>query len=113
MERYTAKIIVSNINKDKIVTRTYKNKEGIEVIVKELEIELVPLRESKLVAENAQSNLWKVGFIAERSVKNEKGEWVNGNTLGDIGQWVPKDGQIEPQQEESQEPEIKEEDIPF
>ena len=90
MQKQTLVLNVTKINKDKITTRSYTNNEGQEVEVKELKIDLVPLKQTKVIHEKDNRQLVKVGFATEPSVKNEAGEWVNGAILGDIVEWQDK-----------------------
>lgn len=110
-----AKLNLNKINKNKITQRAYKDKTGQEHIVKELEIEIVPLKTPEKIHEGTERNLWKVGFITEKSVKNEVGEWINGNTLGDVTEWRDKKFDIVENTESFKYPteDIDESSIPF
>jgi len=91
MKKLIAKIDVTKINKEKIIDRKYQ-KDGKEVIAKELDLELVPLRSEKIVHRNGERMLMKIGFVSEKSVKKEDGTYENGNIIGDIMEWRDDDG---------------------
>lgn len=116
MRRYNSKIDVLKINKEKIIERTFVNKEGQNVTVKELELEIVPLKEIKEVLNPGQGRrLMKVGFISEKPVKNEDGTYTNGNILGDVLEWqdVPTVGDTGIEYPDPADPSVRLEDIPF
>lgn len=112
--RRQVKIAVSKINKNNIKSRSFTNGEGVEVEIKELEVDLIDLKEQKVVFENDKGKLVKVGFMAEKSFKDGEGKWKNGTTLGDITEWHDKEVKSEQQGEvEYPNEEINAEDIPF
>ncbi len=94
---HNAKINLSKINKSNIVDKTYTTNEGNTVTIKELEIELISLKEPKVIYEKDARELVKIGFITEKSTKDTFGNWVNGTTLGDITKWRDKQNSDMPQ----------------
>lgn len=116
-----AKIDVTKINKNNLVERSFKNKNGDLITVKELEIELLDIKEPKVLSDTEKGTLKKVGFITEKSFINPEGKWENGVTLGDITVWEKK---VEQAKVEQKTPEVKDDiqyptedinidDIPF
>lgn len=83
MNKINIKINIDKIDRNKIKTRTYKNAAGIDVTVKEYEVELMPIREEKVVHSTPEYDIVKVGFLSERSVKNASRGWDNGTIIGD------------------------------
>ncbi len=68
---------VSKFNKDKIVARTFKTRDGTEVTVKEYKVEVVELKQPKFVAsgKRADGSEWikkKTHFVAEEQTKEER-----------------------------------------
>lgn len=93
MRKYSAKIDVTKINKDKIISVAYTNKDGQQVTKKEIDLEIVPRKEQKEIFNKGDgTRLMSVGFISEKSIKNEDGTYTNGTILGDVLEWqdVPK-----------------------
>jgi hypothetical protein len=90
MSKKLATINVSKINKNNIKSRTFTTNEGVEMEAKELDIELIDLKEPKVLFEKGDKKLVKVGFITEASFKDASGQWKNGTTLGDIKVWEDK-----------------------
>jgi len=109
------KLDVSKIEKDKIKPRTYTNKEGVNVTTQDLDLELVELKEKKLIKEGDTWIMYKTHFVAHPSVKNADGTYTNGSIIGDGV--VFEDRSATPQAasptNEYPEEEINPEDIPF
>ena len=64
MEKIIININPDKISKDKITTRTFKNKENEEVSVREMKFEVVPLKEKKFIKQGEGWKLWKTHFVA-------------------------------------------------
>ena len=75
MKPITVTIDVSKINKDKIITKTFTNKEGQEVTQKLYKIEVVPLKEKKIIKEGSYNGkdwtMLKTHFAKEFQTKEE------------------------------------------
>ena len=82
MDRLSITIDVSKISKDKIISRTYNSKDG-EVTAKDLKLEIIPLREPKLVKDGGDWQIWKTHFVAEAQSKEERANNVKSNIIGD------------------------------
>lgn len=77
------KLNVSSITKDKIKTRTYKNKEGEDITIKEYIVDLIPLKEKKFLTEGENWVMYKTHFLAEEQTKEEKAQKVKSKIVGD------------------------------
>jgi hypothetical protein len=55
-----------------VKTRSYKNKEGVEVQVQEIEVQLVPLKESKETFKNEKVTITKTHFLAAKQTKEQR-----------------------------------------
>jgi hypothetical protein len=74
---------VSKINKSKITERKYTNKEGVEVVIKELSLDIVPLKQSKIIKEGDTWTMVKTHFVAEPQTKEERENGQPSVILGD------------------------------
>lgn len=72
MNKINVTIDLTKIDKSKIVTRTYKNKSGEDVTVKEYTMDVVPLKSPELVKIGDGWNLMKTHFVAEGQTKEER-----------------------------------------
>lgn len=87
MKPITVTIDVSKINKDKITTRTYTDKNGNEVTQRLYKMEVVPLKEKKILKEGSSNgkewSLLKTHFVKEYQTKDEKDAKAETNFIGD------------------------------
>lgn len=83
MNKITIKLNIDKIDRSKIKSRSYKNKSGIDVTVREYEVEIIPIREEKVVHSTDKYDFVKIGFASDRSVKRPDGKWDDGTILGD------------------------------
>lgn len=83
MKKLILKIDVSKIDKSKIVDRKFTNREGIEVVVKELTLELVELNAPKFVTEGQDWQMLKTHFIAEAQTKEQRAAKAKSKIIGD------------------------------
>ena len=105
---------VSKIDKTKIKERTFINKGGVEVTAKDYKLDVVPLKEKKIIKEGDNWILYKTHFVAEPQTKEERD---NGQPSNIIGDGVVFEDKI-PQQAKPDEivypvDDIDPEDIPF
>lgn len=91
MQKLKLQIDVNKIDKTKILPRTYINKGGVEVTVKDLNLEVVPLKEKKFIKDTPKGTLYKTHFVAHQSTKNEDGTYDNGAIIGDGITFEPKE----------------------
>ena len=72
MEKLSITIDVSKIDKNKIISRTFQNKAGETITVKELKLDIVPLKETKLLKDGDTYQLYKTHFVAFPQTKEER-----------------------------------------
>ena len=90
MKKHTLTLNVNKIDKRKITQRSYTDKEGTEVEVRELKLELIPLRDEKKIHETEKSTLYKVGFVTYPSTKLGDNTWSKEEIIGDVVEWRDK-----------------------
>lgn len=83
MQKLKLQIDVTKIDKTQIKERTYINKGGVEVTVKDLNLEVIPLKDKKVIKETDKGIMYKTHFVAHQSTKNEDGSYNNGAIIGD------------------------------
>ncbi len=108
MDKITIKLDVSKIDKSKIIARKFTTKDGKEVTVNEITLDIVPLKETKLLKDGDTYQLWKTHFVAIPQTKEERANKVKSAILGDGV--IFKDKQV-PQGELSAD--INPDEIPF
>lgn len=72
MEKISITLNVSNIDKSKIIERTYKNKEGVDVTEKLYKFDLIKSKEDKFIAEGTTWKMIKTHFGVEAQTKEER-----------------------------------------
>jgi len=82
-EKISIKIDVSKIDKSKITSRTFTTKDGKEVTVKEIALDIVPVKEAKLLKEGDTYQLWKTHFVTIPQSKEDRENKVKSAILGD------------------------------
>lgn len=112
METISIKIDVSKIDKSKIISRTFKNKAGENVTVKELALDIVPLKETKLLKDAETYQLYKTHFVAVQRTKEEKAAKMNSKIIGEGTIFKNKETKSDAKVE-FPEAEINSDDIPF
>lgn len=76
-------IDVSKVDKTRFEERRYFNKENKEIVIKEMKLDVVPLREPKLIKDGGQWSMWKTHFVALPQTKEEKASKAKSIILGD------------------------------
>jgi hypothetical protein len=104
------RIDLTKLDKSRIVERTYKNRDGVEVISKDYEFEIVPLNPAQqtFIAEGNDWKLLKTHFVTDSATKEERQVNKKMKTIGDGKQFM-RNNNIEKNTTEPQ----SEEDIPF
>lgn len=105
MEKISITLDLGKIDKNKIKTRTYTNSNGQEVSIKEYKLDIVPVKEAKLIKDGGSWQMWKTHFVAEPTSKEEKEAGVKSKILGD--------GIVFKNVEAEQNAELDSEKIPF
>ena len=92
MKKLSLRIDVSKIDKVKIIDRTY-DKDGATITEKNYSFDCVPVKEEKVIKDAPDYTLVKVGFLAEKSIKNADGTYTNGTIIGEALEFrdKPKD----------------------
>lgn len=111
MDKVNITLDVSKISKSKIFDRTYTNKEGQTITVKDYKMELVPLKESKVVTEGDTWVMKKTHFVVEGQSKEEKANKVKSKYIGEGFIFESKEKSESNEVEQSDD--IDSEDIPF
>jgi len=112
MQKIIIKIDVSKIDKSKIKTETFTTKEGETVTKKILELEAVPLNETKLIKDGDTYQLHKTHFIVESQTKEERVNKVKSKIIGD-GLMFTNKSKVEAKEDIYQTEELDPNDIPF
>ena len=112
MNKITITVNTHLIDKKKLIERDYTNKEGKEVLVKELKLDIIPLKEKKIIKMGDTWEMWKVGFVKQSSTKEEKENKTELPIIGDAIRFENKVSQPN-FDKDSKGQEINPEDIPF
>lgn len=72
MEKVSITIDLAKIDKTRIFTRTYKDKDGVEHTAKEYKVDLVPLKDERFVTEGAWGKMFKTHFLVQAQTKEER-----------------------------------------
>jgi hypothetical protein len=114
-EKLTIKIDVTKIDKSKIISRTFKTKAGETVTVKELVLDVVPLKETKLLKDGDTYQLYQTHFVAEQQTKEEREAKTKSKIIGNATMFKNKEVKKVEESETLDYPqdEISPDDIPF
>lgn len=83
MQKYSFTIDVTKIDKTKLKERTFENKEGLQVTVKEYPFEAI-LNKEEVIKSGDTWEMVKRGFITGKGVKLEDGKYSKEPIFGDI-----------------------------
>ena len=83
MNKITINIDLTKLDKTRIQERTYTNKNGQEVTVKEYKMEVVPLNLQKTIKEGDSWLLRKTHFVCNSQTKEERANKVKTVYLGE------------------------------
>jgi hypothetical protein len=83
MEKLSITIDVSKIDKKTITERRWMNKDGHEVISKDLKLDIVPVKEPKKIKEGDTWEMWKTHFVAIPQTKEEREKNIKSVIVGD------------------------------
>ena len=112
MEKISITLDVSKIDKSKITERRYHDKNNKEVIVREIKLDIVPVREAKMIKDGGNWEMWKMYFVAIPQTTEERANKVKSVILGDG--IVFKTKKVEEQSQDIEYPDgISVEDIPY
>jgi hypothetical protein len=82
-EKLNITLDLSKINKEKIVNREYQNNAGETVIGKEYKIEVIPLKQEKVIKSTPDWSMIKTHFIVESQTKEEREARTPSNYIGE------------------------------
>lgn len=92
MEKINITLDLGKIDKNRITTRTFVNRDNQQITVKEYKLEIVPVRERKLIKSGDTWDMVKTHFVAEPTTKDERDRGIQGNILGDGIQFISRTG---------------------
>ncbi len=72
MEKITITVDITKIDKNRITERTYQDKSGKVVSVKEYKMDIVPLTNTKVISEGGTWKMVKSHFVCEAQTKEER-----------------------------------------
>jgi len=121
MKKTIITIDLNKLDKNRINTKTYTNKKGEEITVKEYKMEVVPLKKKILIKTGDTWKLDKTHFVCDTQTKEERKEKKETNFLGSGVQFSQLEDMDLSQNKEEEEPVIQEdveeidveEDLPF
>lgn len=88
MERIKLQINVDEISKDRLEQVSYYSKQkNAQVMFKQLNLELVPLKQEQVKWEDKGRQLVKTHFISEALTQDERASGKKGNIIGDGLVW--------------------------
>jgi hypothetical protein len=82
MQKISITLDLAKINKAKITDRTFDTLNGQQT-AKEYKIDVIPLKEEKLIKEGDTWKMIKTHFVAEAQTKEERENGVKGTIIGD------------------------------
>ncbi len=95
-----ATINVDRLDRDRIEAREYTGQDGKQVNVRELKIDVIPLKEAKTITEGDTWVLKKTHFITQSPTKQEREDRVQMDIIGDAVQFVDKQVEISEEDKE-------------
>jgi len=87
MNKISIVVNTKKLDKNRIIERKYTNKSGEEVIVKEMKLDIIPIKDKKVITSGNGWKLLKVGFITETPSKQEKEQKEKMPIVGDALQF--------------------------
>ena len=89
---------LTKIDKSRIVERKYKNKDGVEVVSKDYEVEVIPLNPAQqtFIAEGNGWKLLKTHFVTDSATKEERAQKKKMKTIGDGKQFIHDNDSVTP-----------------
>lgn len=90
MNKLSITIDVNKIDKKRLQNRVIKKQDGTGYEAKEMKLEVIPLKERKVLSSGDTWELVKVGFVAEAPTKAEREAKTKTNIVGDATQFIDK-----------------------
>jgi len=82
-QRISITLDVSKIDKTKITERKFKDKQGVEQTIKELKLDIVPLKEEKILKDGETWTLVKTHFVSMQQSKEDRAKGTKSVIIGD------------------------------
>jgi len=81
----TITLDLGKIDKTRIATRTYTNKEGVEVTVKEYKFDVSEVQDQykKMIKDGGTWQIWKTHVVRDSQTKEERAAKTKAKVLGD------------------------------
>lgn len=111
-QRLSGSVDTKLITKEKLVAKTFKNKDGVEVNQKNFLFDIVLTDNRKVLASGDTWDLVSVGFITEQATKEEKANKTKMPIIGNVTKFEDKNPQPK-FDTDSRGKKIEAEDIPF
>lgn len=108
MNKLTITLELDKLDKTRIQERTYTNKEGVEVKVREYKLDVVPLKEKKTITEGDTWKMVKTHFVCDAQTKEEREAKADTNFVGEAITFEDIDGNAP-----AQAAQLSEDEIPF
>ncbi len=105
-------IDLNKVSKSKIKDRKWKSQTGQEIVAKEIKLDVVPLKEKKLIKEGDTWIMYKTHFVSEEQTPEERNRNEKSKIIGDGITFEYKDKK-EVEDIEYPSEEVNPEDIPF
>lgn len=83
MEKISITLDLSKVDKTRIVPRTYTNKDNEQITSKDYKVEMIPLKEKKLIKEGDGWKMYKTHFVVQAQTKEERENKTPSVFLGD------------------------------
>lgn len=90
MNKISLNIDVDKLDKKRFEVRSFKTKAGETVSVREMKLEVVPLKEVKTLSSGDTWELRKVGFVCEAPTRAERESKTKTSIVGDATQFIDK-----------------------
>jgi len=113
MQKILITVDVTKIDKSKIVERRFTNKLGHEVTVKDLKMEVVELKEPKLITQGGDWQLWKTHFVALEQTKQQKEAKEKSVIIGEGASFLKPSSKVKEPEDDVPMEDINPSDIPF
>lgn len=95
MQKIDITVDVNKLTRSRIHERKYTDKTGKEVIVKEIRLSVIPLKEEKLIKEGDGWTMKKTHFVVETATKEERANKTKTQIVGDGVQFFGSDNSNE------------------
>lgn len=95
-EKVTINLDVTKLPRERIKARSFTTRSGEEVTAKEIRLEVVPLKDPKLIKSYDNADLMKTHFVCLSQTKQERDDRVDTVYVGEGTQFVQRGQQSAP-----------------